>query len=189
MTRVSWWGTGVVALVLLILCGGLVLVNAALGSGGRPLAPGTVLSAGTLRDGVRPVTFVVPSAGWLLSTPDTSLTSNVKLRSGDVTVNLNVVVPLGRLDAGRLWNGLGRIVEAGGRARLGAAPAPLMTPEGLIGLTGRLTGHDRTGSASVFATATLGATMTAAGPPHAYVRLAPEIEAMMRTVRIRSPWP
>ncbi|WP_165966261.1 hypothetical protein [Actinomadura sp. 7K534] len=189
MTRVRWWGTGVVALVLLILCGGLALVNAALGSGGRPMGPGTVLSAGTPRDGMRPVTFVVPTGDWLLSPADTTLTSNIKLLSGDVTVNLNVVVPLGRLDARRLWDGLGRIVEAGGQTRLGAGPAPLMTADGLTGLTGSITGRDRTGTAAVFATATLGATMTAAGPPHAYVRLAPEIEAMMRTVRIRSPWP
>src|SRR5690606_31120085 len=47
VTRVRWWGTGVVALMLLVLCGGLSLVDGALGSGGRRLAPGTVLSAGT----------------------------------------------------------------------------------------------------------------------------------------------
>ncbi|XRQ02341.1 hypothetical protein ACN3XK_37705 [Actinomadura welshii] len=189
MTRVRWWGTGVVALVLLLLCGGLPLVNRALGSGARPLAPGTVLSAGTQRGGVRPVTFVVPSARWLLSTADTSLTSNVQVFSGDVTVNLSVVVPLGPLDARRLWDGLGRIVAAGGHTRLGAAPSPVMTAHGLTGLAGRITGADRAGMAAVFATATLGATVTAAGPPDAYRSVAAEVEAMARTVRIRSPWP
>lgn len=189
MTRVRWWGPGVVALVLLVLCGGLPLVNTALGSGGRPLEPGTVLSAGTPKGGVRPVTFVIPAAGWMLSTAETSLTGNVKVFSGDVAVNLNVVVPLGPLDARRLWNGLGRIVEAGGQHRLGAAPAPIPTPDGLSGLSGTISGRDRAGTAAVFATATLGATLTAAGPPRAYAEAAADVEAMVRTVRIRSPWP
>ncbi|TDC94980.1 hypothetical protein [Actinomadura sp. 7K507] len=189
MTRVRWWGTGVVALVLLVLCAGLPLLNTALGSGGRPLAPGTVLSAGTEREGVRPVTFAVPSAGWVLSEADTSLSSGVELFSGDVVFNLNVVVPLGPLDAGRLWDGLGRIVSVGGQARVGAEPAPTTTAHGLTGLAGRITGRDRAGTAAVFATDTLGATVTAAGPPRAYRSAAAQIEAMVRTVRIRSPWP
>lgn len=189
MTRVSWWGTGVVALVLLILCGGLSLVNSALGGGGRPLAPGTVLSAGAERDGVRPVTFAVPSAGWTLSTADTSLSSNVRLFNGDVTVNLSVVVPLGRLDARTMWEGLGRLVGAGGRTRLGEAPAAVRTAHGLGGLAGPITGPERAGVAAVFATSWLGAALTAAGPPGAYARVAPEVEAMVRTVMIRSSRP
>ncbi|MEU8799841.1 hypothetical protein [Spirillospora sp. NPDC048819] len=189
MTRVRWWGTGVVALVLLILCGGLPLLNGALGIGGAPLAPGTVLSAGTERDGARPVTLVVPSAGWMLSKGDTSLTSSVELFSGDVVVNLNVVVPLGPMDARRLWDGLGRIVAVGGQTRLGVRPAPIMTAHGLTGLTGRLMGRDRAGMAAVFATDTLGATVTAAGPPRAFRKVAAEAEAMAQSVRIRAPWP
>ncbi|HEY8478440.1 MAG TPA: hypothetical protein VIL71_01305 [Spirillospora sp.] len=187
MTRVRWWGTGVVALVLLVLCGGLSLVDGALGSGGRRLAPGTVLSAGTERDGGRPVSFAVPSSGWVLNTADTSLSSNIRLRNGDVGVSVSVVVPLGPLDARKLWRGLARIVEADGRTRLAENPTVIMTAHGLRGLTGPITGRERAGTAAVFATAGLGATVTAAGPPHAYGRVAPEIQALARTVQIRPP--
>ena len=187
MARVRWWGTGAVALVLLVLCAGLPLVDAALDDTGRPLAAGTVLSAGTERGGVRPVTFAVPSAGWVLSEAETSLTSSVELFSGDVVVNVNVVVPLGPLDARRLWDGLGRIVAVGGHTRLGAQPAPTTTAHGLTGLAGRITGRDRAGTAAVFAADTLGATVRAAGPPDAYRSASAQVEALVRSVRIRSP--
>lgn len=188
MARVRWWGTGLVALVLLILCAGLTLLNKALGSGGRPLAPGTVVSVGTERDGVRPVTFTVPSAGWTLSEADSLLASNAELYSGEVVFNVNVVVPLASLDARELWDGLGRIVGVGGHTRLGARPVPIMTAHGLTGLTGRLTGRDVAGMATVFATDRLGATVTAAGPPRAYREVAAEVEAMVRTVEIGAGW-
>lgn len=188
MARVRWWGTGLVALVLLILCAGLPLLNRALGSGGRPLPPGTVLSVGTEHDGVRPVTVTVAHAGWALDEAATSLTSSAELTSDDVVVNLNVVVPLAPLDARELWEGLGRIVAVGGHTRLGARPDPIMTAHGLTGLTGTITGRDRAGMATVFATETLGATVTAAGPPPAFHRLAAQVEAMVRTVTIAAPW-
>jgi hypothetical protein len=188
VARVGWWGTGAVALVLLILGAGLPLLDRALGSRGEPLAPGTVLSVGAERDGVRPVTFSVPSAGWVLDRADTSLTSNAVLSSDDVVVNLSVIVPLGALDARRLWNGLGRIVAAGGHSRLGTGPVPVTTVNGLTGLTGRLAGRERAGTATVFAGDALGAAMTASGPPDAYRRVAAEVEAMVRTVRIAAPW-
>ncbi|WP_165978289.1 hypothetical protein [Actinomadura darangshiensis] len=188
MARVRWWGTGVVALVLLVLGAGLPLLDEALGDRGRPLAPGTVLSAGTERDGVRPVTFTVPSAGWVLNRAETSLTNNIELTSDDVVFNLSVVIPLGPLDAGRLWDGLGRIVAAGGHSRLRTQPAPITTAHGLTGLTGRLAGPERAGTAAVFARDTLGATVTASGPPRAFRDVAGQVEAMTRTVRIAAPW-
>ncbi|WP_169809200.1 hypothetical protein [Actinomadura chibensis] len=187
MTQVRWWGTGMVALALLVLCSALPLLDRALGSGGQRLAPGTVVSIGTERDGVRPVTVTVLRAGWVLSAADTSLTSNVKLLSDDVVFNLSVVVPLSSLNARKLWDGLGRIVAAGGRARLATGPAPVVTAHGMTGLTGRIVGRDRAGVAAVFATETLGATVTAAGPPPAFRAAAAEVEAMARTVTVAAP--
>ncbi|MFI0371767.1 hypothetical protein ACH35V_28205 [Actinomadura sp. 1N219] len=188
MTRVRWWGTGLVALTLLVLCAGLPLLNKALGSGGKPLAPGTVLSVGTVRDGARPITLTVPHAGWALDQAETSLTGNAELTSEDVVVNLNVVVPLAPFDARDLWDGLGRILAVGGRAQLGPRPVPIVTAHGLTGLTGTITGRERTGTAAVFATDTLGATVTAAGPPLAFRSVAPEVHAMVRTLTIAAPW-
>ncbi|WP_433468786.1 hypothetical protein [Spirillospora sp. CA-128828] len=187
MARVRWWGTGLVALVLLVLGAGLPLLDKALGGRGTPLAPGTVVSVGTERDGVRPVTFVVPSPGWVLDRADTSLASNAELLSGGVVFSLSVVVPLGSVDARKLWNGLGRIVAAGGHARVRAQPVPITTAHGLTGLTGGLAGRRRAGMATVFAKDTLGATVTASGPPHAYREVAAEVEAMVRTIRIAAP--
>ncbi|MFC4051651.1 hypothetical protein ACFOY4_18315 [Actinomadura syzygii] len=187
MTQVRWWGTGMVALALLVLCSVLPLLNRALGSGGRRLAPGTIVSIGTEQNGVRPVTVTVLRAGWVLSEADTSLTSNAKLLSDDIVFNLSVVVPLSSLDAQKLWGGLGRIVAAGGRARLATAPAPVVTAHGMTGLTGRIIGRDRVGVAAVFATDTLGATVTAAGPPRVFGAAAAEIEAMARTVTVMAP--
>lgn len=187
MARVSWWGTGLVALVLLVLAGGLPLLDKALGSGAEPLAAGTVLSVGVERDGARPVTFSVPSTGWVLDRADSSLANNVELSNSGVGLYVRVVVPLAPLDARKLWNGLGRIVAAGGRSRLHAEPAPITTAHGLTGLTGRLTGRERAGTATVFARDTLGATVTASGPPDAYRRLAAEVDAIVRTLRISAP--
>lgn len=184
MARVRWWGTGLVALVLLVLGAGLPLLDTALGSGLKALAAGTVLSVGTQRDGVRPVAFAVPSPGWALDRAESSLTSNVELAKSGVGFSVSVVVPLAPLDAHKLWDGLGRIVAAGGRSHLRAQPGPITTAHGLTGLTGRLAGHERAGTATVFATDTLGATVTAAGPPGAYRSLAAEIEAMVRTITI-----
>ncbi|MCP9955139.1 hypothetical protein [Actinomadura madurae] len=67
MARVRWWGTGAVALVMLVLGAGLPLLDRALGSRGKRLAAGTVVAVGALRNGVRPVTFSVPSGGWVLN--------------------------------------------------------------------------------------------------------------------------
>ncbi|CNG69967.1 Uncharacterised protein [Mycobacterium tuberculosis] len=187
MARVSWWGTGLVALVLLVLAGGLPLVDKALGSGAEPLAAGTVLSVGAEHDGARPVTFSVPSPGWALDRADSSLASNVELSNSGVGLYVRVVVPLAPLDARQLWDGLGRIVAAGGRSRLRAQPVPITTAHGLTGLTGRLAGRERAGMATVFARDTLGATVTASGPPGAYRRLAAEVDAIVRTLRISAP--
>ncbi|GAA1873327.1 hypothetical protein GCM10009736_46440 [Actinomadura bangladeshensis] len=187
MARVSWWGTGLVALVPLVLAAGLPLLDKALGSGAEPLAAGAVLSVGTERDGVRPVTFSVPSAGWVLDKADTSLASNVELSNSGVGLYVRIVVPLAPVDARRLWDGLGRIVAAGGRSRLRAGPVPITTAYGLTGLTGRLAGRERAGTAAVFARDTLGATVTASGPPGAYRALAAEVEAIVRTLRISAP--
>ncbi len=41
--------------------------------------------------------------------------------------------------------------------------------------------------ATVFAKDTLGATVTASGPPGAYRRLAADVDAIVRTVRISAP--
>ncbi|TMR04753.1 hypothetical protein ETD83_08200 [Actinomadura soli] len=188
MTRVKWWGTGLVALTLLVLWAGLPLLDKALGNGGRPLAPGTVVSVGTERDGVRPITLTIPHGGWALDEAETSLTGNAELTSEDVVVNLNVAVPLAPFDARELWDGLGRIVALGGRTRLGARPVPIVTAHGMTGLTGTITGRDRAGTAAVFATDTLGATVTAAGPPLAFRSLAPQVQAMVRTLTIAAPW-
>ncbi|MER7547538.1 hypothetical protein ABTW95_31465 [Spirillospora sp. NPDC127506] len=184
MARVRWWGTGLVALVLLVLAAGLPLLDRALGSGARPLAAGTVLSVGAERDGVRPVAFTVPSAGWALDEAQSSLTSNIELSNSGVGLYVRVVVPLAPLDARELWDGLGRIVAAGGRSRLRAQPVPITTAHGLTGLTGRLAGRERVGMATVFAAGTLGATVTASGPPGAYRRLAADVDAIVRSVRI-----
>ncbi|WP_165495485.1 hypothetical protein [Actinomadura roseirufa] len=172
------------ALTLLVLGAGLPLLDHALGGGLMVLPAGARLSVGTERDGVRPVSFSVPSAGWRLRKGRSSLGTNAALTRDDVALNLNVVVPLGTLDAGALWDGLQRIVAAGGTARLGSGPAPITTSEGLTGLTGALSGRGRIGTASVFARDTLGATVTASGRPAAYRRLAAQIEAIVRTIRI-----
>jgi hypothetical protein len=182
VARVRWWGTGLVALVLLVLGAGLPLVDRALGSGGTALAAGTVLAVGTERAGVRPVTFTVP-AGWVLNEAESSLTNNAELSNHEVVFNLNVVVPLGSMDNRRLWDGLGRIVSMGG-ARLRTGPAAIATGHGLAGLTGTFTGHGKVGTASVFAKDTLGATVTASGPPDAYRRLAGQVRAMVLSVGI-----
>ncbi|WUH96200.1 hypothetical protein OHR68_21685 [Spirillospora sp. NBC_00431] len=188
MTRVRWWGTGLVALALLVLCAGLPLLDRALGDGGEPLAPGTVLAVGTERDGARPITLTVPYAGWVLDEAATSLTGHAELTSEDVVVSLSVAVPLAPFDPRGLWRGLGRIVAIGGRARLGAEPVPITTAHGLTGLTGTIDGRGRTGTAAVFATDTLGATVTAAGPPPAFRSVAAQVAAMVRTLTIAAPW-
>jgi hypothetical protein len=188
VVRVTWWGTGAVALVLLVLGAGLPLFDRALGTRGQPLAPGTVVSVGTERDGVRPVTFSVTSPGWVLNRGATSLASSAELLSGDVVFDLSVVVPLGSADARALWGGLGRIVAAGGRTRLGTGPVPFTTAQGLTGLTGRLAGRERVGTATVFAKGTLGAAVTATGPPQTFGDAAPQVEAMVRSIRITAPW-
>jgi hypothetical protein len=41
--------------------------------------------------------------------------------------------------------------------------------------------------ATVFARRTLGATVTASGPPDSYGRLAAEVDAIVRTLRISAP--
>ncbi|MFB4307552.1 hypothetical protein [Actinomadura sp. GTD37] len=187
MARVRWWGTGLVALVLFVLGAGLPLIDTALGSGAKPLMAGTVLSVGTRRDGVRPVAFAVPSRGWSLDRARTSLASNIELSNAEVGFSVSIVVPLAPVDARDLWDGLGRIVAVGGRSRLHAQPVPITTAHGLTGLTGRLAGRERAGVATVFATRTLGATVTASGPPGAYRRLAAEVEAMVRTITISAP--
>ncbi|TDD72163.1 hypothetical protein [Actinomadura rubrisoli] len=179
-----WWGTGLVALVLLVLGAGLTLLDQALGDGERPLRAGTVLSVGTERGGVRPVAFSVPSAGWALSEEGSSLGNNAKLVRDGVVFNLSVIVPLAPLNARALWDGLGRIVSVHGRVRLRTAPAAITTAQGLRGLTGSLAGRGRIGTASVVADDALGATVTAAGPPGAYRRVAAQVQAMVRTIRI-----
>ncbi|WP_026405949.1 hypothetical protein [Actinomadura rifamycini] len=184
MGRVDRWGTGVAAAVLAVLGGGLPLLDSALGRGGRPLAAGAVVAVGTERDGVRPVRVAVPSARWVLSAERSSLAARAALLSGDVVVNVRAVLPLGAADARALWRGLGRIVAAGGAARLQADPVPFTTAGGLTGLTGRLSGPGRVGLAGVFTTGAVGATVTAAGPPEAFRRLAGEIEAMVRSLTI-----
>ncbi|QXJ25535.1 hypothetical protein AGRA3207_007043 [Actinomadura graeca] len=184
VTRVRWWGTGLVACVLLVLGAGLPLLDAALGAGGRPVRPGTVLSVGTERDGTRPVSFAVPSAGWTLSEERSFLGGNAFLTRDEVAFNISVVVPLAPLDAPALWDGLAKLVTVGRDRRLGTAPATITTVHGLRGLTGHLTGDGRAGTAAVFATRRLGATVTASGPPGAYRRVAAQVDAMMRTVRI-----
>ncbi|MES9544259.1 MULTISPECIES: hypothetical protein [unclassified Actinomadura] len=188
MVRVTWWGTGAAAFVLLVLGAGLPLLDRVLGLRGQPLAPGTVVSVGTERGGVRPVTFSVTSSGWALNRGDTSLSNGAELFSGDVVFDLNVVVPLGSADARALWGGLGRIVAAGGHARLGTGPVPVTTAQGVTGLTGRLAGRERVGTATVLAKGTLGASVTATGPPHAFRKAVPQVEAMVRTIRIAAPW-
>ncbi|WP_067805408.1 hypothetical protein [Actinomadura formosensis] len=177
------------ALVLLILTAGLPLLDKALGSGATPLAPGAVLSLGTERAGARPVTFSVPSGGWMLETAETSLANNVELSKSGVYFSVSVVVPLAPVNPRDLWDGLGRIVAAGGRSRLRAQPVPITTAHGLTGLTGHLAGRERSGMATVFAGATLGAAATASGRPDAYRRLAGEVEAMVRTLTISAPAP
>ncbi|WP_067462413.1 hypothetical protein [Actinomadura macra] len=184
MGRVRWWGTGLVALVLLVLGGGLPLLDAALGSGGRPVRAGTVLSVGTERHGTRPVSFTVPAAGWRLSEERSFLSSNAFLTRDEVMFNISVVVPLAPLDARTLWDGLERIVSVGRETRLRAAPSTITTAHGLRGLTGHLNGDGRVGTATVFATDTLGATVTASGPPAAYGQAAAQVDAIVRTIRI-----
>ncbi|MFV2179507.1 hypothetical protein ACFHW2_37855 [Actinomadura sp. LOL_016] len=184
MGRVDRWGTGVAAAVLAVLGGGLPLLDSALGRGGRPLAAGAVVAVGTERGGVRPVRMAVPSARWVLSAERSSLATNAALLSGEVVVNVGAVLPLGAADARDLWHGLGRIVAAGGPARLHADPAAFTTAEGLTGLTGRLTAPGRVGLAGVFTTGALAARVTATGPPAAFRELAGEIEAMVRSLTI-----
>lgn len=182
--RVGWWGTGVVAAVLAVLGGGLPLLDTALGRGGRPLAAGAIVAVGTARDGVRPVRVAVPSGRWVLSAERSSLSSNAALLSGDVVVNVGAVLPLGPVDARDLWHGLGRIVWAGGAARLHARPVSVTTADGLTGVLGRLSAPGRVGLAAAFTTGTVGATVTAAGPPGAFRELAGEVEAMVRSLTI-----
>lgn len=184
MTRVKWWGTGIVALVLLVVGGGVPALDRAMGGGFLPLAPGTALAVGAARDGVRPVTFRVPAAGWALSVARSSLASNVELVRGEVVFDLSVVVPLTSADARSLWRGLERIVSMHGQARLPAEPSEIRTVPGVTGLTGRFAGPDRVGTACVLTTRSLGAAVTASGPPAAYRSAAAEVEAMMRTIRI-----
>ncbi|WP_242902187.1 hypothetical protein [Actinomadura terrae] len=184
MGRVRWWGTGLVALVLLVLGAGLPLLDAALGDGERPVRPGTVLSIGTARGGQRPVSFTVVAAGWALDEDRSALGSGAELTRDEVVLDVSVVVPLSPLDASALWDGLGRIVSVRGTARLRAGPSTITTPHGLRGLTGRLAGDGGAGTATVFARDTLGATVTAWGPPEAYRRAAAQVEAMVRTIRI-----
>ncbi len=122
MARVRWWGTGLVALALLVLAAGLPLLDKALGSGAKPLAPGTVLSVGAKRDGVRPVTFTVPSAGWVLDQADSSLTSNVELANSGVGLYVRVVGPWHRWMPGSCGTAsAGSSPPAGTR---GCAPSP-----------------------------------------------------------------
>ncbi|OLT28091.1 hypothetical protein BJF79_41940 [Actinomadura sp. CNU-125] len=120
----------------------------------------------------------------VLSAERSALATNAALLSGDVVVNVVAVLPLGTADARDLWHGLGRIVAAGGGARLHADPAAFTTADGLSGLTGRLTAPGRTGLAGVFTTGPIGATVTAAGPPGAFRALAGEIEAIVRSLTI-----
>ncbi|WP_192809111.1 hypothetical protein [Actinomadura montaniterrae] len=184
MARVRWWGTGLVVLVLLILGLLLPLVDKALGSGETALAAGTVIAVGTERaGGVRPVTFTVPAAGWVLNEARSSLTNNAEVSRDEVMVNLNVVIPLGSLDNRKLWDGFGRIVSMGG-ARLLGGPSAVTTRHGTAGLTGGLAGHGKVGSATVFTRDDLGATITASGPPDAYRTLADQVRAMVLSVEI-----
>ncbi|WP_160573845.1 hypothetical protein [Actinomadura physcomitrii] len=183
MARVRWWGTGLVVLVLLVLGLVLPLVDKALGSGGTALAAGTIIAVGTERAGVRPVTFTVPAAGWVLDEARSSLTSNAKVSRDEVMVNLNVVVPLGPLDNRGLWDGFGRIVAMGG-ARLRGGPSAVTTRHGMAGLTGGLAGNGKVGSATVFTRDDLGAAVTASGPPDAYRTLAGQVRAMVLSVEI-----
>ncbi|GAA4238023.1 hypothetical protein GCM10022254_52250 [Actinomadura meridiana] len=175
------------ALALLVLCAGMPLLDLALGSGRRQLAPGTIVSVGTESDGVRPVAVTVTHNGWVLNKGNSSLSGYAQLHSADVVFNLSVVIPLVPFDARELWDGLARIVAIGGRTRLGTRPRPITTAHGLSGLIGTLTGRGRTGTAAVYATDTLGATVTAAGPPVAFQNVAAQVEAMVRTVTISGP--
>ncbi|MBO2457823.1 hypothetical protein [Actinomadura violacea] len=169
-------------LVLLILGLMLPLVDKALGSSGTAIAAGTVIAVGTERaGGVRPVTFTVPAAGWVLDEARSSLTNNAELSRDEVVFNLNVVIPLGSLDDRRLWNGFGRIVSMGG-GELRGGPEPITTAHGMDGLTGPLAGHGKIGSGTVFARDDLGAEITASGPPEAYRRLAGQVRAMVLSV-------
>jgi hypothetical protein len=176
-----------VALALLLLCAGLPLLDLALGSGRRPLAPGTVVSVGAESGGVRPVAVTVKHGGWVLDEANSSLSGNAQLHSADVVFNLSVVIPIVPFDARELWDGLARIVAIGGRSRLGTRPEPIRTADGLTGLTGTMTGKGRTGTAAVYATDTLGATVTAAGPPRSFRSVASQVAAMVRTVTISAP--
>ncbi|WP_030144761.1 hypothetical protein [Spirillospora albida] len=187
MTRVRWWGTGIVALVLLLVGGGVPALDRALGGEHLPLAPGTALAAGAARDGMRPVTLRVPAAGWTLNVARSSLGSGIELVRGEVVFDLSVVVPLRSADARSLWRGLERIESMHGQARLPAEPSEIRTATGMTGLTGRFAAPDRVGIACVLATRWLGAAVTASGPPAAYRRLASEVEAMVRTIRIAEP--
>ncbi|WP_158581457.1 hypothetical protein [Actinomadura spongiicola] len=187
MARVKWWGTGLVALTLSVLCAGLPLLNEVLGDGARPLAPGTVVSIGAERDGARPVTITVRHDGWFLDEEDSLLSGYAQLTRADVVFNLSVVVPLAPFDARDMWQGLGRLVAMGGHMRLGARPEPIETTGGLTGLTGTIIGPDRVGTATVYATDTLGATVTAAGPPPSFRSVAAQVQAMARTVTIAAP--
>ncbi|MEV4008627.1 hypothetical protein, partial [Actinomadura sp. NPDC049753] len=67
MVRVRWWGTGVVALVLLVFGAGLPLLDRALGTRGQPLAPaaaaqGSVAETRNPPPGRGPASAVPPQA-------------------------------------------------------------------------------------------------------------------------------
>jgi hypothetical protein len=142
--RVRW--LLIVIAIMVVLTAGWPLINAAV-SARHNLKPGTRLTVGP---GGRHSAQITVGSGWSLQQAENTQLYGYVLRSGSVDLAVDYVGLLSKGQARNLWAGLRQLlrIEDPG-VRLGP-PVVFTSAFGRAGISGKLTGRLRDGTASVF---------------------------------------
>jgi hypothetical protein len=139
-------GLVTVVAVMAALTAGWPLASLAI-SDNKPLTAGQAFVIGP--DTSRSARFAV-GPGWSLRTTQSDPKQDYSLRYGKVDLSVTYVALSGRPPAARLWSGLGDILRvSNSTARLGR-PRPVTDAQGRTGITGPVTEHGRSGTATIF---------------------------------------
>jgi hypothetical protein len=135
-------------------------------SGNKPLAAGTVLPLGP--DSGHLARFTI-GPGWVLNQSDSNPKMNYVLQNGSVRLDVVYVWLITRSEAGNLWSGLRRLLQAGNPAAQLSQPATSAGSHGLRGQTGVLRQRGQVGQATIYLAPgkTFAIELISLGPPGA----------------------